>query len=110
MDKIRVTGGNRVEGEIAVSGAKNACLALRPAALLSDRPLTLAGAPRLADITTMTRLLQSLGTEIAALDGGRVLALSAAGQIEPFADYEIVRRMRASILVLGPLLARCGRA
>ncbi|MEM6487223.1 MAG: UDP-N-acetylglucosamine 1-carboxyvinyltransferase [Pseudomonadota bacterium] len=110
MDKIRIEGGRPLDGEIAISGAKNACLTLMPAALLTDRPLTLVNAPRLADIATMTRLLRSLGAEIAALDGGRVLAISAAGAIQPHADYEIVRRMRASILVLGPLLARSGRA
>jgi UDP-N-acetylglucosamine 1-carboxyvinyltransferase len=81
-----------------------------PAALLTDAPLTLAGAPRLSDIRTMTALLRALGVEIAALDEGRVLALSATGEGVPRAEYDIVRRMRASILVLGPLLARGGRA
>ncbi|MEM7527956.1 MAG: UDP-N-acetylglucosamine 1-carboxyvinyltransferase [Pseudomonadota bacterium] len=110
MDKIRVEGGRPLHGEIAVSGAKNACLALMPAALLTDQPLTLTNAPRLSDIATMTALLKSLGAEVAALQDSRVLAISASTLAEPHADYEIVRKMRASILVLGPLLARLGRA
>ncbi len=110
MDKIRILGGRPLSGEIAISGAKNACLALMPAALLSEEPLTLTNAPRLADIRTMTDLLTSLGAEVAALEGGRVLALSAADLTSETAHYDIVRKMRASILVLGPLLARLGRA
>ncbi len=110
MDKIRVVGGRPLDGEIEISGAKNACLALMPAALLTDEPLTLTNAPRLADIRTMTTLLGSLGCEIAALQDARVLAL-AAGQITNHtAHYDIVRKMRASILVLGPMLAREGHA
>ncbi|MEO0427385.1 MAG: UDP-N-acetylglucosamine 1-carboxyvinyltransferase [Pseudomonadota bacterium] len=110
MDKIRIKGGRPLDGEITISGAKNACLTLMPAALLTDAPLTLTNAPRLSDIRTMTALLTSLGAEVAALQGGRVLAISADALGEPHADYEIVRKMRASILVLGPLLARLGRA
>ncbi|MEM6422423.1 MAG: UDP-N-acetylglucosamine 1-carboxyvinyltransferase [Pseudomonadota bacterium] len=110
MDKIRIEGGYPLDGEIQISGAKNACLTLMPAALLTDQPVTLLRAPRLSDIRTMTALLRSLGVEVAALDEGRVLALSAATLGTPHADYEIVRKMRASILVLGPLLARCGAA
>ena len=110
MDRIRIEGGRPLEGEIAVSGAKNACLALMPAVLLSEEPLTLTNAPRLADIETMSALLASLGCEVAALEGGRVLALSSAGLSSHTAHYDIVRKMRASILVLGPLLARLGRA
>ena len=110
MDRIRITGGRPLSGEITISGAKNACLALMPAALLTDQPLTLTNAPRLADIGTMRDLLGSLGCEVAALSGGKVLALSAAALDSHLADYEIVRKMRASILVLGPLLARHGHA
>ncbi|MEM6677679.1 MAG: UDP-N-acetylglucosamine 1-carboxyvinyltransferase [Pseudomonadota bacterium] len=110
MDSIRVTGGRQLSGEIQISGAKNACLTLMPAALLTDAPLTLTNAPRLSDIRTMTALLQALGVEVAGLQEGRVLAISAATPGEPHADYEIVRKMRASILVLGPLLARLGAA
>ena len=110
MDRIAIRGGRPLHGTIEVSGAKNACLALMPAALLTDQPLTLTNAPRLADIRTMTALMQSLGAEVASLQDGKVLALSAAQLGEPRADYDIVRKMRASILVLGPLLARFGRA
>ncbi|MBK0399824.1 UDP-N-acetylglucosamine 1-carboxyvinyltransferase [Limibaculum sp. M0105] len=110
MDRIRVQGGRPLSGEIAISGAKNACLALMPAALLTDQPLTLTNAPRLADIRTMSELLASLGCEVAGLQAGRVLALSGATLDSDTAHYDIVRKMRASILVLGPLLARLGRA
>jgi len=110
MDSIRVRGGAQLEGRIAIAGAKNACLTLMPATLLSDAPLTLTNAPRLSDIRTMTTLLQSLGAEVTQLQGGRVLALSSHDITSQRADYEIVRKMRASILVLGPLLARWGRA
>ncbi len=110
MDRIVVRGGRPLSGEIAVSGAKNACLALMPAALLTDAPLTLTNAPRLADIRTMAELLASLGCEVASLQGGKVLAMGAEKIASHRADYDIVRKMRASILVLGPLLARHGRA
>ncbi|MEL6220718.1 MAG: UDP-N-acetylglucosamine 1-carboxyvinyltransferase, partial [Pseudomonadota bacterium] len=110
MDRIRIEGGQALAGEIAISGAKNACLALMPAVLLGDQPLTLTNAPRLADIRTMAVLLGSLGCEVAALQEGQVLALSAARLTSHTADYDIVRKMRASILVLGPLLARLGQA
>jgi UDP-N-acetylglucosamine 1-carboxyvinyltransferase len=110
MDKIVVTGGGALSGQIPIAGAKNACLTLMPATLLSDEPLTLTNAPRLSDIRTMTTLLQSLGAEVQALNGGRVLALSSHGLNNHTADYDIVRKMRASILVLGPMLARDGRA
>jgi UDP-N-acetylglucosamine 1-carboxyvinyltransferase len=110
MDKIVVTGGRPLAGEVQVSGAKNACLALMPAAILTDEPLTLTNAPRLTDIRTMAELLQSLGCEVAALQSGRVLAIGAERIASVRADYEIVRKMRASVLVLGPLLARMGRA
>ena len=110
MDAILVRGGAELNGEIPIAGAKNACLTLMPATLLSDAPLTLTNAPRLSDIRTMTSLLQSLGAEVQALQGGRVLALSSHDVTSQHADYDIVRKMRASILVLGPLLARFGRA
>jgi len=110
MDKIAVTGGRPLEGTIEISGAKNACLALMPAALLTDQPLTLTNAPRLADIRTMSQLLASLGCEIASLSDGRVLALNAGAITSHTAHYDIVRKMRASILVLGPMLARDGHA
>ncbi|PKP72528.1 MAG: UDP-N-acetylglucosamine 1-carboxyvinyltransferase, partial [Alphaproteobacteria bacterium HGW-Alphaproteobacteria-6] len=95
---------------IPIAGAKNACLTLMPATLLSDAPLTLTNAPRLSDIATMTQLLRSLGVEVTSLQGGQVLALSSHDLTNLTADYDIVRKMRASVLVLGPLLARAGRA
>jgi UDP-N-acetylglucosamine 1-carboxyvinyltransferase len=110
MDSILVRGGQRLKGAIPISGAKNACLTLMPAALLSDEPLTLTNAPRLSDIRTMTRLLESLGCEIASLQQGRVLVIGTEAISNHRADYEIVRKMRASILVLGPMLARDGHA
>lgn len=110
MDKIVVRGGTPLNGTIPIAGAKNACLALMPATLLSEEPLTLTNAPRLSDIRTMTTLLQSLGAEASLMQDGKVLALSSHGADNPVADYEIVRKMRASNLVLGPLLARHGHA
>ncbi|KKL04834.1 hypothetical protein LCGC14_2612090, partial [marine sediment metagenome] len=95
---------------IPIAGAKNACLALMPATLLSDEPLTLTNAPRLSDIATMTALLRSLGAEVTSMQSGQVLAMSSHELTSQRADYEIVRKMRASILVLGPLLARFGHA
>jgi len=110
MDRITVTGGAELSGEITISGAKNACLALMPAALLTEEPLTLTNAPRLADIATMRALLESLGCEVASLQNGRALAIAAERIVNRTAHYDIVRKMRASILVLGPLLAREGAA
>ncbi|MEM0946285.1 MAG: UDP-N-acetylglucosamine 1-carboxyvinyltransferase [Pseudomonadota bacterium] len=110
MDSILVKGGKALNGEIPIAGAKNACLTLMPATLLTDDPLTLTNAPRLSDIRTMTLLLQSLGAEVQSLQDGRVLALSSHNLNSQKADYDIVRKMRASILVLGPLLARHGQA
>ncbi|MDO5527975.1 MAG: UDP-N-acetylglucosamine 1-carboxyvinyltransferase [Paracoccus sp. (in: a-proteobacteria)] len=110
MDQIVIEGGRELSGEIPIAGAKNACLTLMPATLLTDQPLTLTNAPRLSDIRTMTELLRSLGAEVAALQDGQVLALSSHDLTSHHADYEIVRKMRASNLVLGPLLARFHRA
>ena len=110
MDSIVVKGGAELRGEIPIAGAKNACLTLMPATLLTDEPLTLTNAPRLSDIKTMTLLLQSLGAEVQALQDGKVLALSSHTIGNLHADYDIVRKMRASILVLGPMLARFGEA
>jgi len=110
MDRILVQGGTTLNGQIPISGAKNACLTLMPAALLSDEPLTLTNVPRLSDIKTMTELLESLGCEVASLQGGSVLAIGTEKITNHKADYEIVRKMRASILVLGPMLARDGHA
>ena len=110
MDSILVQGGGPLKGQIPIAGAKNACLTLMPATLLSEEPLTLTNAPRLSDIKTMTELLRSLGSEVATLQDGKTLAMSCHGEINTRAEYDIVRKMRASNLVLGPLLAREGVA
>ena len=110
MDSIHVTGNGPLNGQIPIAGAKNACLTLMPATLLSDEPLTLTNAPRLSDIATMSELLTSLGAEVSSLQDGKVLAMSSHDLNNLTADYDIVRKMRASILVLGPMLARHGQA
>ncbi|WP_299861207.1 UDP-N-acetylglucosamine 1-carboxyvinyltransferase [uncultured Roseobacter sp.] len=110
MDSILVRGGGPLSGQIPIAGAKNACLTLMPATLLTEEPLTLINAPRLSDIKTMTQLLQSLGAEVTSLQGGQVIALSSHDINNHTAHYDIVRKMRASILVLGPMLARMGHA
>ena len=110
MDSIVVKGNGPLNGKIPVAGAKNACLGLMPATLLTDEPLTLTNVPRLADIDTAIQLLRSLGVEASSLQDGQVLALSSLGADNPLAHYDIVRKMRASNLVLGPLLARHGQA
>ena len=110
MDSILVTGGSALHGEIPIAGAKNACLTLMPATLLSEEPITLTNAPRLSDIKTMGVLLESLGTEVTSMQDGKVLTMSSHNLDNLTADYDIVRKMRASILVLGPMLARAGQA
>ena len=110
MDSILVRGGGPLNGQIPIAGAKNACLTLMPATLLSEEPLTLTNAPRLSDIKTMTELLRSLGSEVAMMQDGKTLAMSCHSEINTRAEYDIVRKMRASNLVLGPLLAREGVA
>ena len=117
MDRIRIRGGTRLKGEIPVGGAKNAALPLMAASLLTDETLTLGNLPHVADITTMANLLAQLGVEVhlngqAANGGqdGRVLELTARDIAESRAPYDLVRKMRASVLVLGPLVARCGQA
>jgi UDP-N-acetylglucosamine 1-carboxyvinyltransferase len=110
MDSIIVTGNGPLKGQIPIAGAKNACLALMPATLLSEEPLTLTNAPRLSDIKTMAELLSSLGTEVAGLQDGKVQVLGTKEISNHVAHYDIVRKMRASNLVLGPMLARLGHA
>ena len=110
MDSIVVTGNGPLSGEIPIAGAKNACLTLMPATLLSEEPLTLTNAPRLSDIKTMTQLLQSLGAEVTSMQDGQVQAMSSHDINNHVAEYDIVRKMRASNLVLGPMLARLGQA
>jgi UDP-N-acetylglucosamine 1-carboxyvinyltransferase len=111
MDKIRVRGGNPLKGQIVVSGAKNAALPLMAAALLTDEPITLVNIPRLADIDSMAHLLVQLGVEVAMSQRAeREMKLTASDIRDTTAPYDLVRKMRASVLVLGPLLARTGRA
>jgi UDP-N-acetylglucosamine 1-carboxyvinyltransferase len=109
MDKLRIRGGRPLEGEVRVSGAKNAALPIMCAGLLSAEPLRLANVPELMDVRTMAKLLRQMGVEAAPPAGGRV-ALHAREISDPTAGYDLVKTMRASVLVLGPLLARCGRA
>ncbi|MBP6770843.1 MAG: UDP-N-acetylglucosamine 1-carboxyvinyltransferase [Reyranella sp.] len=116
MDRIRIRGGRQLKGQIRISGAKNAALPLMVASMLSDQPLTLHNVPRLADISTMMQLLRQHGVEIEATAGenghshGTTLVLKAAKITSTTAPYDIVRKMRASMLVLGVLLAREGQA
>jgi len=115
MDRILIRGGNRLSGKIPVSGAKNAALTLMPCALLTDEPLTLRNLPRLADVDSFGHLLNELGASTAIegtrpTDFGRVMTVRAGKLTSTVAPYDIVRKMRASILVLGPLLGRAGEA
>lgn len=117
MDRIRIRGGRPLKGCIPISGAKNAALPLMAASLLTDEPLTLGNIPHLADIVTLANLIGQMGVEF-HLDGGasnggshgRVMRLQARDIVDTVAPYDLVRKMRASVLVLGPLMARCGRA
>ena len=114
---LRITGGSPLHGDICVSGSKNAALPEMAAALLTDRTLTLTNLPHLADITTMANLLGQHGVDI-RMDGvaangghsGRALSLTTARVTNTTAPYDLVRKMRASVLVLGPLVARFGHA
>lgn len=108
MDKIVVTGGTPLHGTIPVSGSKNACLPLMTAALLTDQPLTLTNVPNLADMGTMAALLESLGATVEREPEQNRATLRVERIRSPLAHYDIVRKMRASILVLGPMLARDG--
>jgi UDP-N-acetylglucosamine 1-carboxyvinyltransferase len=115
MDRIHIRGGNPLKGRLPISGAKNAALTLLPCALLTDEPVTLRNLPRLADVDSFGHLLNQLGvsTMIEGArpeDFGRVMTLRAGRVTSTEAPYDIVRKMRASILVLGPLLAREGEA
>jgi len=115
MDSIHIVGGTRLEGAIPISGAKNAALTLLPCALLTDEKLTLANLPRLADVDSFGHLLNGLGvsTKIEGLKKGEIgrrMTLRAKNILSTTAPYDMVRRMRASILVLGPMLARAGEA
>jgi UDP-N-acetylglucosamine 1-carboxyvinyltransferase len=117
MDRIHIRGGNRLLGRIRISGAKNAALPLMAASLLTDAPLTLSNLPHLADISTMANLLGQHGVEISMAGDsengghtGRSLTLRGREISDTTAPYDLVRQMRASVLVLGPLVAREGRA
>jgi UDP-N-acetylglucosamine 1-carboxyvinyltransferase len=108
MDKFVITGGTPLEGEIPTNGSKNSALPALAAALLSDQPVTLRRIPRVRDIRTMQRLLVDIGTSVEVDD--ETVRLHTASVVCPEAPYELVKTMRASSLVLGPLVARCGRA
>src|SRR6187455_2349703 len=108
MDKLKITGGRPLEGEVRVSGAKNAALPIMCASLLSAKPLALGNVPRLRDVSTMAKLLAQMG--VAVERGDEKTVLHAKSITDPTAAYELVKTMRASVLVLGPLLARCGEA
>ena len=112
MDRIAITGGAQLEGEIAISGAKNSAIKLMAASLLSDEPLRLTNMPRLADTRFLGRLLQRLGTEVTESQNGSgpETLLHTPEIVSAFASYDLVRKMRASFNVLGPLIARTGHA
>src|SRR5690349_10437799 len=110
MDRIRIRGGRPLSGEIVISGAKNAALPLMAACMLTDQRLVLSNVPRLADIQTMGLLLSQHGIAVDPVSNdGRTLSLGGS-IINTEAPYDIVRKMRASFLVLGPLVARVGEA
>jgi UDP-N-acetylglucosamine 1-carboxyvinyltransferase len=109
VDKLVLEGGVPLEGEVRVSGAKNAALPILCASLLTSDPLTLTNVPHLNDVRTMEALLAQMGVKCEAYDGSAIV-LDASHIDWPLAPYELVKTMRASILALGPLLARCGEA
>ncbi len=111
MDKLLIRGGRRLEGEVAISGAKNAALPELCAALLTAEPVTLTNVPRLQDVSTTLKLLRNMGAKAERSEGQPDLVSLDASQVtSPEAPYDLVKTMRASILVLGPLLARFGEA
>ncbi len=109
-EKIFIEGGKRLSGSIPISGAKNSCLTLMPLSLLSENTLTLKNVPVLSDVQTMRALLESLGCVVSYQKSDKILNLRMSDKPLFLADYEIVKKMRASILVLGPLLAKFGQA
>ena len=110
MDKICIKGQKELYGEIKLSGAKNACLTLMPLSILTSETLKFSNVPNLSDIRTMQSLLKSLGCSVNYCSQNNSLELETKKITNHIADYDIVRKMRASILVLGPLLAREGNA
>ena len=109
MDKLQITGGKPLEGEVRISGAKNAALPILAAGLLADGPVSIGNVPHLHDVTTMIELLARMGVTVTLNEHMRV-EVDATTLRETFAPYELVKTMRASILVLGPLVARFGKA
>ena len=109
MDKLRIRGGHTLTGEVPISGAKNAALPELCAALLTDQPVTLQNVPRLRDVVTMRQLLDNMGVHTRNDEPGSI-TLRAPDSLKPEAPYDLVKTMRASVLVLGPLLARFGQA
>lgn len=118
MDKLQIVGGNRLQGNVPISGAKNSALKLMCCTLLTDEPIVLSNVPNLSDVRTLGELLATMGTHV-TLDGdasakagpyGQVISFHTATVTSPRADYELVKQMRASINTLGPLLARHGYA
>lgn len=109
MDKLVITGGRPLNGEVRISGAKNAALPIVAATLLAETPMTVTNVPHLQDITTSMELLSQMGVEL-TIGERMTIEVDASTISNPFAPYELVKTMRASILVLGPLLARCGKA
>jgi len=109
MDKLRINGGRQLRGDVSISGAKNAALPELCAALLTSDPVQLHNVPRLQDVATMLRLIRNMGVT-AQVENDHTVTLDAAVVSEPVAPYELVKTMRASVLVLGPLLARVGHA
>ena len=111
MDRIRIVGGRPLRGSIPISGAKNAALPLMAASLLTEDTLTLTNLPALADIATMGKLLEQHGVALDRSQARDQRLMMTAGRIEnTTAPYDLVRKMRASVLVLGPIVARCGQA
>ncbi len=110
MDKLQITGGTRLSGEARISGAKNAALPILCAALLTREPVTFTNVPQLQDIRTLLALIEQMGVTIDRDEAAGTVTLDAGGLNNPVAPYERVKTMRASILVLGPLAARCGEA
>ncbi len=109
MDVFRIDGPVRLSGQVAVNGSKNASLPIMAAAILAGGKMVLRGVPRLLDISVFSRLLGRLGCKVSRDDGGD-LCIDTTTIDNPVGEYEIVRQMRASICILGPLLARCGQA
>ena len=114
MDKLRIKGGQSLAGTVDISGAKNAALPELCAALLSNEPVTLTNVPRLQDVSTMLKLIRNMGVSAVQGEAGQsdsgTVRIDAGALNKPEAPYELVKTMRASVLALGPLLARFGRA